>query len=307
MTPLARRRQWPPDDVSARQQTSSASGAGGPARRIFIVGCPRSGTTLLQSLLHSHPEIVSFPETFFFAHLFSGEGAGARLGLAPRAAEHAWARLRASIDGIPSKPRALTVSGYIRHFVDALDRAARDAGTTTWVEKTPMHLHYTDQIAQYVQGAWFIHIIRSGAPVVASLYDVTQKHPERWGGSRSVEACVARWKADAKRSARCADRCRHAFVSYEQLSGQTEPTLLALLRVLGLRRSSEEIGQMLRSYGSGTASLVRDEPWKEGVGGEIADRGDHRAAAILGPKECARVVAAVRPEEDLLRTLPYVR
>ena len=34
--------------------------------RIFIVGCPRSGTTLLQSLLAAHPQIHSFPETHFF-------------------------------------------------------------------------------------------------------------------------------------------------------------------------------------------------------------------------------------------------
>ncbi|MEQ8960988.1 MAG: sulfotransferase [Coleofasciculus sp. C2-GNP5-27] len=37
--------------------------------RIFLVGCPRSGTTLLQSLLAAHPQIASFPESHFFRHL----------------------------------------------------------------------------------------------------------------------------------------------------------------------------------------------------------------------------------------------
>ncbi|NJL55543.1 sulfotransferase [bacterium] len=32
---------------------------------LFLVGCPRSGTTLLQSMLASHPQIASFPETKF--------------------------------------------------------------------------------------------------------------------------------------------------------------------------------------------------------------------------------------------------
>ncbi|NJL67494.1 MAG: sulfotransferase [Microcoleus sp. SM1_3_4] len=38
-------------------------------KRIFLVGCPRSGTTILQSLLASHPEIISFPESKFFHYL----------------------------------------------------------------------------------------------------------------------------------------------------------------------------------------------------------------------------------------------
>ncbi|MEM9163612.1 MAG: sulfotransferase, partial [Cyanobacteria bacterium P01_F01_bin.4] len=37
--------------------------------KFFVVGCSRSGTTLLQSLLASHPEIISFPESKFFVDL----------------------------------------------------------------------------------------------------------------------------------------------------------------------------------------------------------------------------------------------
>ncbi|HUR06227.1 MAG TPA: sulfotransferase, partial [Nonomuraea sp.] len=34
-------------------------------RPIFVVGCPRSGTTMLQLMLHSHPRIAVAPETRF--------------------------------------------------------------------------------------------------------------------------------------------------------------------------------------------------------------------------------------------------
>jgi hypothetical protein len=37
----------------------------------FIVGCPRSGTTLLSVLLDRHSSVAVPPETFFF-HVFSG-------------------------------------------------------------------------------------------------------------------------------------------------------------------------------------------------------------------------------------------
>ena len=35
-------------------------------QKLFIVGVGRSGTTLLQSMLNSHPEICFTPETHFF-------------------------------------------------------------------------------------------------------------------------------------------------------------------------------------------------------------------------------------------------
>ena len=34
-------------------------------KRLFVVGCARSGTTLVQAMLASHSQIHAFPETFF--------------------------------------------------------------------------------------------------------------------------------------------------------------------------------------------------------------------------------------------------
>ena len=44
-------------------------------RPIFVVGSPRSGTTMLQLMLHAHPRIAIPPETRFFltAHRRRGE------------------------------------------------------------------------------------------------------------------------------------------------------------------------------------------------------------------------------------------
>ena len=40
---------------------------------VFIVGCPRPGTTLLQALLASHPDVHSLPETHFLQSLLRCE------------------------------------------------------------------------------------------------------------------------------------------------------------------------------------------------------------------------------------------
>lgn len=84
--------------------------------RLFLVGCPRTGTTLIQSLLAAHSQIASFPES----HLLLA-GGGTR-----------W-------------------------------------GQTIWLEKTPLHLLYIKQFEQFIPGVKFIHLLRNGADVVASL------------------------------------------------------------------------------------------------------------------------------------------
>lgn len=39
-------------------------------RPIFVVGCPRSGATLLSTLLHAHPNIAMPPETRFLLPVY---------------------------------------------------------------------------------------------------------------------------------------------------------------------------------------------------------------------------------------------
>jgi len=41
---------------------------------VFLVGYPRSGSTLLQALLEMQGHLVTFPETHFFSTLFKDSG-----------------------------------------------------------------------------------------------------------------------------------------------------------------------------------------------------------------------------------------
>ncbi|MDT9696009.1 sulfotransferase [Streptomyces sp. P17] len=59
------------------------------ARPVFVLGCPRSGTTLLQLMLHAHPRTALPPETSFVLPAYEGRlafgdlrDAGSRAGLA---------------------------------------------------------------------------------------------------------------------------------------------------------------------------------------------------------------------------------
>ncbi|HEY1604542.1 MAG TPA: sulfotransferase [Allosphingosinicella sp.] len=51
------------ETLAGRRIAPAASGATGPARRhVFLLGFPRSGTTLIEQVLEEHPEIVTMPE-----------------------------------------------------------------------------------------------------------------------------------------------------------------------------------------------------------------------------------------------------
>src|SRR5690242_15483743 len=52
----------------------------GNERPIFVVGCPRSGTTMLQLMLHAHPRIAIPPETRFLLRAYAERGRYGDLG-----------------------------------------------------------------------------------------------------------------------------------------------------------------------------------------------------------------------------------
>ena len=72
--------------------------------RIFLVGCPRSGTTLLQSLLAANSKVLSFPETHFFGHLFYSRKLLSILGIANWRARLRWVQFLKEIGHQESMP-----------------------------------------------------------------------------------------------------------------------------------------------------------------------------------------------------------
>jgi hypothetical protein len=66
---------------------------------------------------------------------------------------------------------------YTKAFIKILDEITLENGKSSWLEKTPEHLGQINYIERWVQRAKFIHIIRNGDDVVASLYEVAQKYP----------------------------------------------------------------------------------------------------------------------------------
>ena len=226
--------------------------------RIFLVGCPRSGTTLLQSMVASHSQVISFPETHFFSKTLSINpllrriklyGPGSRDFITDFLDEHGYSDIRPFSD----LPPLCTHNRWCKTLLNTIDEmvlaeSGDPKSNNIWgLEKTPRHLFYISSIQQVGYQNKFLHILRSGPDVVASLYLATQKYPEQWGGSRSIKKCISWWNNSIRESLKYQDDPNHLFATYEQLLTNPEKVLESLTdwssdEILTLNTISKALG-----------------------------------------------------------------
>jgi len=159
----------------------------------FIVGCPRSGTTLLQVLLDQHPDIAIPPESFFFerfAPVLSAYGnltePAERLRLA-----HDVLRDERIIDwhlDLDAAALCERADGPgARGLIEALFQAyAEQHGKQRWGDKTPQHALCIPHIRALFPEAQIIHLLRDGRDVAESMMRITI-------GPGTVTGVARRW------------------------------------------------------------------------------------------------------------------
>ncbi|MFE4105686.1 sulfotransferase family protein [Almyronema epifaneia] len=255
--------------------------------RIFLVGCPRSGTTLLQSLLAAHSDIQSFPETHFFSHLYPATQSKRRkLGLAaPAVKEHLKKTLqtmgKSDLIQLVS-PASFFCFQYINAYIKILDQITLQSKKSFWLEKTPKHLHYVNQIESAVPNCKFLHIVRDGVDVIKSLYAVTRQFPQSWDGPWTLEKCTDRWINDYRLTMRCATSDRHLIVHYQNL---VEDTVLALEKIFEFIEVPFEVG-VLEDYRKVCSSLIlTEEVWKNQVQSNIENIPKRKAYTLSKEEE----------------------
>lgn len=152
---------------------------------IFIVGAPRSGTTLLQYMLRSHPAI-SLPtgESHFIVPLYKAVDAfgdlsdieNVRAVLAEmygRSADFLDTDLHGMRFEIDSLARELhqqgrrTMNGIISGL---FEKNARGEGKARWGDKTPYYVLHIPKLLDWFPDAQIIHLIRDGRDVALSLF-----------------------------------------------------------------------------------------------------------------------------------------
>lgn len=140
----------------------------------FIVGCGRSGTTLLQSLLSAHSRIAVTPETHFMKR---AEREGARRRKAPADFDAfwrdlmAWSRFRemgVEPAHVLARIEAQGTRDFRTVFAAMLETYGEMTGKPRVGEKTPGHYQYIDMIFDWFPDTRIVAIRRDPRDVVAS-------------------------------------------------------------------------------------------------------------------------------------------
>ncbi len=148
-----------------------------------------------------------------------------------------------------------------------MDEIARGEQRKCWVEKTPLHLYQVEGVKEAVPDARFVHLIRSGPEVVASLYDVSHQYPHLWPFHQSIQACVSEWNQAICESERFVGAADHLFMRYENL---IENLAYCTAQLFGFAGLTEEADALLRRATAGQELFDHErEPWKASVTGEV--------------------------------------
>lgn len=251
-------------------------------QRIFLVGCPRSGTTILQSLLAAHPEVISFPESKFFHYL-----------LYDKFAEKLPNRLEVFLKDEIKRPeflasfdRAQNTETQASWFVGVLDSLAAEQNKSIWLEKTPEHIYFIEDIQRFLPDVKFIHILRNGMDAIASMYEATRSFHDLWGGAWDLNHCIERWEYAILTSHKYVDKSNHILVKYEQLLDDKVKVLTEICKFVGI----EYEAAMLDHYKEKAANLSLNLPWHKGIDRDIASTKSHKYHRLFNQDEIAGIL-----------------
>ena len=148
-------------------------------RPIFVVGAPRSGTTLMRSIIDAHPNICCpVWETGIFEKLATIVNGDIKLHLEKS-------------PNFPMK-RSDLLQWCQRSVEDLMHCLVSEIGKPRWAEKTPAHVFHIDLIHEIFPQAQFIHMIRNGRDVVRSLQNMLFGPRDiRWSTKRWIESVQA--------------------------------------------------------------------------------------------------------------------
>jgi hypothetical protein len=223
---------------------------------VLLIGAPRSGTTWLQQILASHPAVVSPPETELFTrYLAPGVEAFDR-------------SLRRDDDGpTPRRLKGLATVLTRNEFdewvgqlvVRTVERAGAAKPTASVVlEKTPGHTHQFDLIERYAPNSRYLHLVRDGRDVAASLVAAGRGWGYRWAPT-AIGPAAEMWR-DHVRAGRAAVQAageRGLEVRYEDLHGPNGPhAVRAALAHCGVTATLDEAAELLDRHRLGRADTT---------------------------------------------------
>jgi hypothetical protein len=194
---------------------------------ILVVGCPRSGTSLVRDLLRAHSRITFPHETRTLPRLLRMHGDPPDAAAARRLASDLLVASGIRRWGLDAGPRSLEHHRSFSAMVeDLFDRYAATQSKPRWGEKTPQYARELPAMRRVFPGAQVVHVIRDPRAVVASLL----RRP--WGPA-TVRGAAVMWRDTVTAARRDGPALPYHELRYEALVERPEETLRDLCAFLG--------------------------------------------------------------------------
>lgn len=253
----------------------------------FLLGLPRSGTTLLSVMLDGHPEVASPPEPWIMLALHELGRVGVRH---PANAPVLGTAVRTFAP--PERLRAAAAAAARTLYQGALD----DAGKRILVDKTPRYLLIPEYLAEVFPAARFLWLLRDPLDVAASYRDTWNFNLAEVLAGNHDQPELFDLPIGLERLEAFRDRHPGAVhvVHYERLVEDTAGTMAGVLRHLGLDPDPAVITRMSDLAGArregqlGDPKILRTTaPHRNSVG---------RWGAVFDPAELQVLLDAVGAE-----------
>ena len=235
---------------------------------IFIVGFPRSGTTLLQSLLSQQKNLYSFQETHFFCNVINKINYNGNKSIKLESLEktfkiisiktgHNFNDISQNNISLLAHKKELTIKILFEFLVfDLLKKQNKnnEISKMRWIEKTPGHLFQMEMIHSLYDNAKFIEIIRDPLNSIASV-------KKKLVPDESYFYLAKRWRYGRKVFRDFSKRFPNNTISikYEELIKNPGKEIIRVCNFLGINYNHKDLSV---PNPSSKFHIRDDESWK---------------------------------------------
>ena len=294
---------------------------------LFVVGCPRSGTTLMKRMLDTHPQIAITRETHWITRFFDK-----RIGLTPEGLVtpdlipllfeyHRFPHLgikKEKLEKLISSERDLSYGEFVSHVFDLFGQRK---GKHLVGDKTPGYVQDVPLLHTLWPKTRFVHVIRDGRDVCLSLLNwrmasrIARSFPT-WNED-PVTTSALWWELHVRlgmESGRSLGANLYYELRYESLVQRPEDECAALCTFLGIPYDSE----MTKFYEGRTRSdsgLSANRAWlpctpglrnwSSQMSADHIEKFEAVSGALLNELEYSRTV--LHPKQDSLRHASRIR
>jgi Sulfotransferase family len=261
------------------------------ANLVFVVGCPRSGTTWIQRLLATHPMVRTGQESDVFDLYIGPQLRAWEHELDPASSGRGGVGLACYFQDVEFRR---VLKGYLLQLLEPMVGALQPG--ELFLEKTPSHVMFIPEIRAMLAEARFIHVLRDARDTVASLLQASRSWGREWAPRRARQAATM-WLSHVQAAKQAQRRLpdRQFFeVRYEALHSSGPDVVRNLADWLGVEWSDAEIRSAFERNSADAARAGRATPIP--LGGEVARS---MGAVVTEPKGFIRRAHAGSWQDDL--------